>query len=256
VVHISSTVHPPESPPRLSWRRRVPARIPSGRRRRGLPGQHPSRPAAAAHSTACLRGQGQYRRRGRAHHRRLPRLQPTRRTSHAAVVQKLLDAGAQLLGKTNLDQFACGLNGTRSPYGAVPNAINPALYIRRVQLRLGLCGGDRAGGLCAGHRHGRLRARAGRPEQHRRPEALQRPDQRARRGARRAERRLRVHLRAHRGHGRARARSGDGLRRAGPVFAQAGDGRLGLAGRFPFWCALHAELLRRRAGASRLLARP
>jgi allophanate hydrolase len=48
--------------------------------------------------------------------------------AHAAVVQKLLDAGAQLLGKTNLDQFACGLNGTRSPYGAVPNAINP-LYI-------------------------------------------------------------------------------------------------------------------------------
>jgi Asp-tRNA(Asn)/Glu-tRNA(Gln) amidotransferase A subunit family amidase len=29
-------------------------------------------------------------------------------------------------GKTNLDQFACGLNGTRSPYGAVPNAFNPA----------------------------------------------------------------------------------------------------------------------------------
>ncbi len=45
---------------------------------------------------------------------------------NAAVVQKLLDAGAQLAGKTNLDQFACGLNGTRSPYGAVPNAINPA----------------------------------------------------------------------------------------------------------------------------------
>lgn len=47
---------------------------------------------------------------------------------HAKVVQKLLDAGASLLGKTNLDQFACGLNGTRSPYGAVPNAINP-LYV-------------------------------------------------------------------------------------------------------------------------------
>lgn len=44
----------------------------------------------------------------------------------AFVVQKLLDAGAQLLGKTNLDQFACGLNGTRSPFGAVPNAFNPA----------------------------------------------------------------------------------------------------------------------------------
>jgi allophanate hydrolase len=45
---------------------------------------------------------------------------------NAFAVQKLLDAGASLLGKTNLDQFACGLNGTRSPYGAVPNAINPA----------------------------------------------------------------------------------------------------------------------------------
>jgi allophanate hydrolase len=46
----------------------------------------------------------------------------------AVVVQRLLDAGASLLGKTNLDQFACGLNGTRSPFGAVPNAINP-LYV-------------------------------------------------------------------------------------------------------------------------------
>ncbi len=49
-------------------------------------------------------------------------------TAHASVVQTLLDAGATLHGKTNLDQFACGLNGTRSPYGAVPNAINP-LYV-------------------------------------------------------------------------------------------------------------------------------
>ncbi|SDP93901.1 allophanate hydrolase [Rhodoferax sp. OV413] len=47
-------------------------------------------------------------------------------TAHAAVVQKLLKAGASLQGKTNLDQFACGLNGTRSPYGAVPNAFDPA----------------------------------------------------------------------------------------------------------------------------------
>lgn len=44
----------------------------------------------------------------------------------AFAVQKLFDAGASLLGKTNLDQFACGLNGTRSPFGAVPNAFNPA----------------------------------------------------------------------------------------------------------------------------------
>ncbi len=46
--------------------------------------------------------------------------------ANAAVVQRLLEAGASLLGKTNLDQFACGLNGTRSPYGAVPNAFNAA----------------------------------------------------------------------------------------------------------------------------------
>lgn len=48
--------------------------------------------------------------------------------AHAAVVQRLLDAGASVLGKTNLDQFACGLNGTRSPYGAVPNAFD-ARYV-------------------------------------------------------------------------------------------------------------------------------
>ena len=46
--------------------------------------------------------------------------------AHATVVQRLLDAGAQLVGKTNLDQFACGLNGTRSPHGAVPNAFDAA----------------------------------------------------------------------------------------------------------------------------------
>ena len=44
---------------------------------------------------------------------------------HATVVEKLLDAGAILVGKTNLDQFATGLVGTRSPYGACPNAVVP-----------------------------------------------------------------------------------------------------------------------------------
>ncbi|MDP1929652.1 MAG: allophanate hydrolase [Thiobacillus sp.] len=43
----------------------------------------------------------------------------------ATVVQRLIDAGAIPLGKTNLDQFATGLNGTRSPYGACRNAFNP-----------------------------------------------------------------------------------------------------------------------------------
>lgn len=44
----------------------------------------------------------------------------------ATVVESLLAAGALCVGKTNLDQFATGLNGTRSPYGAPRNAHNLA----------------------------------------------------------------------------------------------------------------------------------
>jgi len=43
----------------------------------------------------------------------------------ATVVRLLREAGAIVMGKTNLDQFATGLVGTRSPYGAVGNAFNP-----------------------------------------------------------------------------------------------------------------------------------
>ncbi|MCQ6263857.1 allophanate hydrolase [Alcanivorax sp. MM125-6] len=42
----------------------------------------------------------------------------------APAVQALLDAGAILVGKTNLDQLATGLVGVRSPYGEVPNPFN------------------------------------------------------------------------------------------------------------------------------------
>ncbi|MFF7475634.1 allophanate hydrolase [Streptomyces sp. NPDC008092] len=44
----------------------------------------------------------------------------------APVVARLRAAGALVLGTTNLDQFATGLVGTRSPHGAVRNAIDPA----------------------------------------------------------------------------------------------------------------------------------
>ena len=37
---------------------------------------------------------------------------------HAPVVERLVQAGAIVLGKTNLDQFATGLVGTRTPYGS------------------------------------------------------------------------------------------------------------------------------------------
>ncbi len=42
----------------------------------------------------------------------------------ATVVAKLLAAGAILLGKANMDQFATGLNGTRSPHGAPRSVFN------------------------------------------------------------------------------------------------------------------------------------
>ncbi len=42
----------------------------------------------------------------------------------AGVVRRLQDAGAVLIGKTNLDQFATGLVGTRSPYGVVRNSFD------------------------------------------------------------------------------------------------------------------------------------
>ena len=42
----------------------------------------------------------------------------------ATVVRQLEKAGAVCLGKTNLDQFATGLNGTRSPYGPCTSAFN------------------------------------------------------------------------------------------------------------------------------------
>jgi allophanate hydrolase len=46
-------------------------------------------------------------------------------TVDAPAVARLRRAGAVVLGKTNLDQFATGLVGTRSPFGAVRNAWHP-----------------------------------------------------------------------------------------------------------------------------------
>ncbi|MDD3444050.1 MAG: allophanate hydrolase [Zavarzinia sp.] len=51
-----------------------------------------------------------------------------RPTADAAVVARLRAAGALPVGKTNLDQFATGLNGTRSPYGA-PRSVFSADHV-------------------------------------------------------------------------------------------------------------------------------
>ncbi|MBK9578700.1 MAG: allophanate hydrolase [Fibrobacteres bacterium] len=45
-------------------------------------------------------------------------------TEDAAVVGLLREAGAVVVGKTNLDQFATGLVGTRSPFGTVPSVFS------------------------------------------------------------------------------------------------------------------------------------
>ncbi|QGZ31334.1 allophanate hydrolase [Stutzerimonas stutzeri] len=43
----------------------------------------------------------------------------------ATIVEQLIALGAIPMGKTNLDQFATGLNGTRSPYGECRNSVHP-----------------------------------------------------------------------------------------------------------------------------------
>ena len=95
----------------------------------------------------------------------------------AFAVAQLRAAGALVIGKTNLDQFATGLNGTRSPYGA-PRCVFDSTHIsggsssgsggRR-------CRGPR--GLCARHRYGGVGSGAGGAEQHRRHKADARADQ-------------------------------------------------------------------------------
>ena len=47
-----------------------------------------------------------------------------RPSQHGTVVDRLIAAGSIPLGKTNMDQFATGLVGTRSPFGACRNPFN------------------------------------------------------------------------------------------------------------------------------------
>ncbi len=50
-----------------------------------------------------------------------------RPSKDAACVARLREAGAIILGKTNLDQFATGLVGVRTPYGIGRNLFDPKL---------------------------------------------------------------------------------------------------------------------------------
>ena len=135
----------------------------------------------------------------------------------APVVQRLIDAGAIPIGKTNLDQFATGLNGTRSPYGA-PASVFSSKHISggsssgsAVAVAAGLVsfslGTDTAGS-------GRVPAAFNNII---RPEADPRTAQHARRRSRMPLARLRLDLRAHRRRCARRACRREGFRPGGPV---------------------------------------
>ena len=117
-----------------------------------------------------------------------------------------------VIGKTNLDQFATGLVGTRSPYGASPNAFDAAYHLGRLELGLGVAVARGLVQLRARHRHRGLGPRARGAQQHRRAQADAAAllSTRGRR-ARLPLARLRVGLRAHRRR-RARGRTRRGRR--------------------------------------------
>ena len=66
-------------------------------------------------------------------------------------VARLRAAGAIVVGKTNLDQFATGLVGVRSPYGIPRNTFNSELIPWWIEFRFGGRRCCRIGAAGAGH---------------------------------------------------------------------------------------------------------
>ena len=157
-----------------TWLSTVP-RERAARRRRG--DREAPRRADSAALRRPVRGQGQHRR-GR---RRRPRWRapttPTSPTTTAPVVQRLLDAGALYVGKTSLDQFATGLNGTRTPYTDPAQRVRRRPDLRRLEFGLGAGRGAGPGAVRGGHRHRGLGTGARRAQRRRRVQAVARADQ-------------------------------------------------------------------------------
>ncbi len=78
--------------------------------------------------------------------------------------RKLRAAGAIVIGKTNLDQFATGLVGVRSPYGMPPQHHPAGPDPGRIKLRFGDGCRRRPCADRARHRHGGIRPRASRAQ--------------------------------------------------------------------------------------------
>ena len=69
---------------------------------------------------------------------------------------RLREAGAVLVGKTNLHEFAFGTTSDDSAYGAVRNPHDSDAVAGRIERRLGRGHRDRHVGRLDRHRHGRL----------------------------------------------------------------------------------------------------
>ena len=121
----------------------------------------------------------------------------------ATAVARLRAAGALILGKTNLDQFATGLVGVRTPYGIGRNLFDPKVIPGGSSTGSALSVGAGIAPLVARHRHRRVGPRAGRFQQHRRAQAEPRTGLKCRRRAGMPHARLRFR------HGVYRRRCGD-----------------------------------------------
>ena len=113
-----------------------------------------------------------------------PRVRLLPRPSTPTSVRLLLDAGAIAVGKTNLDQFATGLIGTRSPYGAPESVFGGDLISGGSSSGSAVAVAAGRGRVRAGHRHRRLGTGARRAERDRRAQADPRAGQHGRGGAR------------------------------------------------------------------------
>ena len=99
---------------------------------------------AAAALRGAVRRQGQHRRRRPADHRGLPGVQPTPPPPTPRACACCSTQGAIAVGKTNLDQFATGLNGTRSPVRRPGERLRRRPDLGRVELGQRGRGGGRA----------------------------------------------------------------------------------------------------------------
>ena len=117
----------------------------------------------------ALRREGPDRRGRRPHHRRLaPAARQRRRRSDAPVIARLRAAGAILLGKLNLTEFALG--GTQQvPVRAAAQSVERRSRSRRLVVRLGRRGRRRAGRRDARRGHRRIHPQPGVELRRRRP---------------------------------------------------------------------------------------